>query len=85
MDFHKSIGSFPLSRLSQDRLATLRNQIREVHERGLKVRYWGMPGWPVGLRNYVWRVLVREGVDMLNVDDLRAATRVDWRLRGGWW
>lgn len=84
VDFHASIGSLPLGRLSQDQLAKIRAQIAAAHDRGLKVRYWGTPGWPVGLRDYVWRVLVREGVDMLNVDDLRAASRVDWRMRG-WW
>ncbi|KAJ5975143.1 hypothetical protein N7481_008850 [Penicillium waksmanii] len=61
VNFHRSIGSLPLARLSQAQLAKLRDQIRGAHERGLKVRYWGTPGWPVGLRNYVWRVLVREG------------------------
>lgn len=84
VDFRKAIGSLPLGRLSQDQLAKLRNQVRAAQERGLKVRYWGTPNWPVSLRNYVWRVLVREGVDMLNVDDLRAATRVDWTLTT-WW
>jgi len=84
VDFRKAIGSLPLSRLSQGQLVKLRNQIRDAHGRGLKVRYWGTPSWPVSLRNYVWRVLVREGVDMLNVDDLNAATKVDWK-ETSWW
>lgn len=84
VDFHASIGSLPLGRLSQDQIAKVRTQIAAAHDRGLKVRYWGTPGWPVGLRNYVWKVLVREGVDMLNVDNLRAASRVDWSVKG-WW
>ncbi|KAJ5151757.1 hypothetical protein N7492_010052 [Penicillium capsulatum] len=69
------------SRSSQ--LARVRDQIRAAHDRGLKVRYWGTPTWPVGLRDYVWRVLVREGADMLNVDDL-AGAKQDWRYRM-WW
>jgi hypothetical protein len=84
VDFHRSIGSLPLGRLSHGQLAKIRNQVRVAHERGLKVRYWGTPKWPVGLRNHVWRALVREGVDVLSVDDLHGATKVDWR-RGGWW
>ncbi|KAJ5118490.1 altered inheritance of mitochondria protein 6 [Penicillium atrosanguineum] len=84
VDFHRSIGSLPLSRLSQGQLAKIKNQIQVAHERGLKVRYWGTPKWPVGLRNYVWRALVREGVDVLNVHDLHGATKVDWRPRT-WW
>lgn len=84
VDFHATIGSLYLGRLSADQLTKVRGQIAAAHDRGLKVRYWGTPGWPVGLRNYVWRVLVREGVDMLNVDDLRGASRVDWTVKG-WW
>lgn len=83
-DFRTSIGSLPTSRLSYAQLAKVRSQIDVAHERGLKVRYWGTPAWPVGLRNYVWKVLVREGVDVLNVDDLHGATKVDWNSRS-WW
>lgn len=84
VDFRTSIGSLPTGRLSYAQLTKLRSQIDIAHERGLKVRYWGTPTWPVGLRNYVWRVLVREGVDVLNVDDLHGATKVDWTSRS-WW
>lgn len=84
VDFRTSIGSLPTSRLSYAQLAKVRSQIDVAHERGLKVRYWGTPTWPVGLRNYVWRALVREGVDVLNVDDLHGATKVDWKSRS-WW
>lgn len=84
VDFHKTIGPLALGRLTQDQLARLQGQVRAAHARGLKVRYWGTPKWPVGLRNYVWRVLVREGVDVLNVDDLYGATKQDWKSRG-WW
>ena len=37
-----------------------------------------MPAWPLGLRDYVWEVLVKEGVDILNVDDLRGARGWRW-------
>ncbi|KAJ5692025.1 hypothetical protein N7462_001448 [Penicillium macrosclerotiorum] len=84
VDFHRAIGALPLGRLSQDQLAKVRGQIDAAHAHGLKVRYWGTPKWPVGLRNYVWKMLVREGVDVLNVDDLHSATRGDWKERG-WW
>jgi hypothetical protein len=30
------------------------------------------------LRNHVWDVLVREGVDVLNVDDLRGVSKQVW-------
>ncbi|KAJ5261449.1 hypothetical protein N7478_012044 [Penicillium angulare] len=83
-DFHKIVGSLALGRLTQDQLARLQEQVKAAHARGLKIRYWGTPTWPVGLRNHIWRVLIRENVDVLNVDDLYGATRQDWQSRG-WW
>jgi hypothetical protein len=83
-DFRKSIGSLPLGRLSNDQLTNLRSQVNAAHRLGLKVRYWGNPTWPVGLRNHVWNVLVHEGVDVINTDDLRGATKQDWKS-DRWW
>ena len=37
------------------------------------------------MRNQVWDTLVREGVDLLNVDDLKGATAMDWGVHWGWW
>lgn len=81
VSFKKSIG-FPWRfHLSSKQMDLLRAQIRGAHRRGLKARYWGIPSWPRSLRNHIWSVLGREGVDLLNVDDLRSATRKDWRMR----
>ncbi|OJD10906.1 hypothetical protein ACJ73_09663 [Blastomyces percursus] len=78
VSFKKSIG-FPWSfRLSQSQLDLLRAQVRGAHQRGLKVRYWSIPSWPRSLRNHLWAVLIREGVDILNIDDLRSAAKMDW-------
>ncbi|KIW37010.1 uncharacterized protein PV06_10907 [Exophiala oligosperma] len=85
VSFARSIGYPWHSTLSQSQLDLLRRQIHAAHSRGLKVRYWGIPGWPVGLRNYIWRVLVREGVDYLSVDDVDAVTRDNWGPRKGGW
>lgn len=63
---------------SDSQLRTIRGQIKGAHQRGLKVRYWDTPGWPIGLRNKVWHTLMEEGVDMLNVDDLKSAARKEW-------
>ncbi|KAA8648237.1 uncharacterized protein ATNIH1004_004120 [Aspergillus tanneri] len=86
VSFRKSIG-FPWSfRLTEGQMAKIRAQIQAAHRRGLKVRYWGLPSWPRSLRNHLWSVLVREGVDILNVDDLQSATRKDWRPKfSDWW
>ncbi|KAI9827340.1 MAG: hypothetical protein M1819_006982 [Sarea resinae] len=78
VSFRKSIGFIWRNRLSRRQMGLIRGQIRGAHRRGLKVRYWSFPGWPIGLRKHLWDVLVREGVDMLNVDDLKAVSERDW-------
>ena len=85
VSFTHSIGFVWGSRLSQAQLQLLRAQIRGAHQRGLRVRYWDLPYWPAGLRNHIWHILIREGIDVLSVDDLIGATRWDWRKRKGWW
>lgn len=92
VSFGKSIGHlFPYIHLTEKQKTKIRHQIAGAHKQGLKVRYWDTPGWPRGLRDYIWRVLVEEGVDYLNVDDLNAATRGHWadpgrrRYRWGSW
>ncbi|OJK01395.1 hypothetical protein ASPACDRAFT_51268 [Aspergillus aculeatus ATCC 16872] len=84
VDFRRTIGSLAGNRFSEAQLARVRAQVAAAHARGLKVRYWGTPGWPRGLRNHVWHVLVREGVDLINVDDLYESTRQDWRKHRSW-
>jgi len=73
--------------LSHAQREVIRGQIRGAKRRGLKARYWDTPSWPIGLRNRVWQILIEEGADVLNVDDLRGAATEDWRRRRmlGWW
>ncbi|KAL8930570.1 MAG: hypothetical protein Q9208_000440 [Pyrenodesmia sp. 3 TL-2023] len=85
VSFTQAIGHVLSGKLSESQMGLIRGHIRGAHRRGLKVRYWELPFWPIGLRNYVWEVLVNEGVDILNVDDLKAAARRDWTTRKGWW
>ena len=85
VSFKSSIGYPVRSRLTRTQMTLLRSQIRGAHEQGLKVRYWGVPCWPVGVRNYLWRVMVREGVDFLSVDDVRALAKDNWGPRKGGW
>lgn len=77
---------FPFTgKLSPEQLNILRGQIKGARRRGLKSRYWDTPSWPTSLRNHVWQMLVEEGADILNVDDLRAASKLDWSVvRHGW-
>ncbi|KAL4871047.1 hypothetical protein BDV12DRAFT_194689 [Aspergillus spectabilis] len=86
VSFKKAVGIPWMLHLTDRQVQTIRSQIRAAHRQGLKVRYWGTPDWPRSLRNHIWRVLAREGVDMLNVDDLMSATRKDWAPRiSDWW
>lgn len=61
-------------------------QVARAREVGLRSRYWDTVAWPVGWRNWIWGELVElEGIGgrgggMLNVDDLRAASRWDWGM-----
>ena len=78
VSFPKAVGIPFRFRLSQTQMGRLKAQIRGAHLRGLKVRYWSIPDWPRSLRNHLFMVLMREGVDVLNVDDLLAATKKEW-------
>ena len=86
VSFGDAIGELWDGQFSDHQMDLLRGQIRGAHRRGLKARYWDLPFWPISLRNYVWDVLVKEGVDLLNVDDLKGATRRNWEQHhGAWW
>lgn len=76
--FGKSIGHPISGRLSSRQMELLRGQIRGAQSLGLRVRYWDTPSWPTSFRNYIWKTLLDEGSDVLNVDDLQAAAFSDW-------
>jgi hypothetical protein len=75
VNFGKAVGWVFWS-FSDEQVELLREQIRGAHERGLKARYWGAPMWPGWRKERVWEVLVREGVDYLNGDDLEGMRRL---------
>jgi hypothetical protein len=52
--------------------------VKKAHARGIGVRYWDTPMWPISVRNAVWGELVGLGVDLLNVDDLKAAAESEF-------
>jgi hypothetical protein len=72
-DFEAVFGEVRNTTLGESQLEKLRGQVQVAHSKGIKVRYWDLPGWPVGTRNAVWRTLWDNGVDLINVDDLEAA------------
>ena len=73
----------PDGKLNSSQRALLDEHVRDAHARGVKIRYWQMPWWPVAVRNGVWRELVEAGVDFINADDLVAVAGVTDRAR--WW
>lgn len=70
-DFRTAVGSVDFNGFSESQLSNVRHQVQLAHAHGLKVRYWGTPTWPHELRNYVWRILLREGVDIINAEGWR--------------
>lgn len=66
------------SEMTDGQKKTVRMRIKTANDRGLEVRYWETPSWPMGRRNKVWKFLVDEGVGLLNVDDLHDAAFGDW-------
>lgn len=58
--------------LSDEQIKALRKQVQTASARGIGARYWETPYFPIRTRNVVWRVLLREGVKLLNADDLDA-------------
>ncbi|KAF2841264.1 hypothetical protein M501DRAFT_1000429 [Patellaria atrata CBS 101060] len=75
--FSRTFGKVVGKGLNDTQLTLLREQVGEAHSRGIAARYWDLPGYPIATRNAVWRTLLEEGVDLLNVDDLEGAA--------SWW
>ncbi|KAJ5199254.1 hypothetical protein N7491_000190 [Penicillium cf. griseofulvum] len=75
-DFQEAVGKITVDTdpiLSDNQLKAIRDQIATANERGIGARYWNTPYFPIRTRNLVWRTLLREGVILLNADDLAAA------------
>jgi len=86
VSFTQTVGFVWRGHLSPAQMEIIRGQIRGAKRRGLKARYWDTPAWPISARNHVWHVLMKEGADVLNADDLKSAARMDWRKwRHDWW
>ncbi|KAF2852943.1 hypothetical protein T440DRAFT_391877 [Plenodomus tracheiphilus IPT5] len=75
-----AVGSVWGRGMSGSQFDAVKQQVQAAEAKGLKSRYWDTPGWPVGLRDGVWRNLMDAGVGVLNVDALVSATSWNW----GW-
>lgn len=78
VSINRAIGVPWFGNLGAEQIERIRDQVRAAHARGLKARYWDLPPWPVAARNHIWDLLVKEGVDMLNVDDVKSAAKRNW-------
>lgn len=72
-DFVPQFGTINGTSFNSTQLALLRSQIAVATGKGIGVRYWDQPAWPVSTRNAVWRTLYEEGVVLINADDILAA------------
>lgn len=59
------VGSIPAPQLQ-----LLREHVRRVRSKGAMIRFWATPDVPE-----VWELLQREGVDLINTDDLPGLSR----------
>ena len=59
----KWMGQGPMP---EDERARLREMVKKAHDKGRKIRFWGLP-----LRTAVWPELYDAGVDLLNADNLQ--------------
>ncbi|KAH8175373.1 PLC-like phosphodiesterase [Sarocladium implicatum] len=70
-DFKDAIGNPGSVRdFSQAQREAVRTQVERAHEKGLKVRYYNLPG------EYMWEALSELGVDRLNADDMYNTARL---------
>jgi Glycerophosphoryl diester phosphodiesterase family len=56
--------------MPKDDLEKLQHIVKIAHQHNQKVRFWGTPDKPSEERMKVWTVLLEQGVDLLNTDDL---------------
>ncbi|KAH8662470.1 PLC-like phosphodiesterase [Xylariales sp. PMI_506] len=80
-DFAVQFGDVVAESFNDTQLALLASQVKVAHAKGIMLRYWDQPGWPIGTRNAIWRTLWNAGVDILNVDDLEGAANF-WETSG---
>lgn len=73
VSFSSQFGTVRNATFNATQQTLLESQIAVAHGKGIGVRYWDQPLWPVGTRNGIWRLLWDAGADLLNCDDLEGA------------
>ena len=72
-NFQTNFGKVLGTSLNSTQLELLRAQVKTAHDKGIMLRYWNEPAWPISTRNGLWKQLISEGVDFVNADDIEAA------------
>ncbi|KAF8246592.1 hypothetical protein K440DRAFT_602251 [Wilcoxina mikolae CBS 423.85] len=71
-----AVGEVGTQGLNKTQVKTVEELVAEAIGRGIQVRFWDLPGWPVSTRNAVWKQIMDAGVYLVNADDLQAAAGV---------
>lgn len=67
--------------MTEEQIQIVRDYVQAAESRGFRARYWDTLGegyLKSTIKGRVWDVLEREGVGVLNVDDMNAASERDW-------
>ncbi|ODV88420.1 hypothetical protein CANCADRAFT_4557 [Tortispora caseinolytica NRRL Y-17796] len=59
--------------LSAAQIKTVTDRVRHMHSYGVQTRVWGIPEWPITLRNNIWHQLYSAGNDFLCTDAIESA------------
>ena len=76
-NFQANFGPVSGTSLNETQVDLLREQVKTAHSKGIKLRYWNQVDWPISTRNGLWRQLITEGVDFVNVDAVSSAAGFD--------
>lgn len=77
-NFKESVGLPRRGRFSKQQIELIRAHVRAARRRGLLVRYEGIPRRNRRLQRLIWRVLVHEGVDLV---EMSVGGGVDFKFR----
>lgn len=68
--FKGAVGRDWYGRIGSEQRQLIKQHVFDAHSRGMKIRYWGLKG-SLETRHETWRVLLNEGVDLINIDHLK--------------
>lgn len=68
-----AVGEVGSKGLNKTQVAKVEQLIGDAKKRGIWVRFWDLPGWPISTRNTVWKQIMDADVYLVNADDLQAA------------